>query len=354
MTQGQNTQLITVFGVGGVGKTTCSAALGLSLACKGKRVAVVTVDPAKRLANIMGIQSLSSKPQRVFDGFLSQSTGSLSALWIDSANVLEDIIRYHKEKFKDPDSIIQNRLFKILQSQLGGIEEYLGLEKIIELKQSGEFDVCILDTPPSKQGLDYLEAPKHLLNFLDEGVLGFFMQTPLSSGQSGLKNIFSRILGYGSEGLLLSFRKFLGDGFLTELAELLTTLSPLRSIFLKTADNSLAWFKSPDTQYALVSSQDPYPFEEIKRIEAALKLKISGARSHYIFNRCLPNIAPFLKELSNSATDAEKWLDGRFRQQIQTLPNISSYVPYISQNNLGVDSIKFIGDKILENWSIEP
>jgi anion-transporting ArsA/GET3 family ATPase len=350
----KETQLIAVFGVGGVGKTTTAAGLGLALAQKGYRVAVTTVDPAKRLAQIMGLKELTSKPQKVFVNELEQSTGSLHALWIDSAHVLEDLIRNHASLFKDVDSIIHNRLFKILQNQLGGIEEYLGLEKILELKNSKLYDYCILDTPPSRQGLDYLEAPEHLIKFLDEGVLKYFLGGVSTSDDRIGSGLFAKFFQMGSENALALFKKFLGSGFLTELAALLNALVPLRKVFLSTAVDSRAWFSNQNTRFLVVSTLENYPLEESIIIETALRRRFSHAKIGWV-------LIKFLTEEFRSTTFKNDWLNSVCRSQTQSLTVFlnssnhsqrepTTFIQPFDHQKLSAQNLSETGLEILKAW----
>ena len=126
-------QLLVVLGAGGVGKTTSAAALSLALADRGQKVVVITVDPAKRLAQALGLDALSDEPKVVAE--FPDSGGKLSALWLDSRVALDDLVRRHGASLGNAEKILRHRLFKIIQTQLGGIEEYLGIEKILSLGQ---------------------------------------------------------------------------------------------------------------------------------------------------------------------------------------------------------------------------
>jgi anion-transporting ArsA/GET3 family ATPase len=342
-----NSKLIAVFGVGGVGKTTTSASLGLALASQNKKVAIITVDPAKRLAQIMGLQSLSSKPQRVFKDTLNNSKGYLDALWVDSASVLEDIVLFHKSKFTNPESIIHNRLFKVLQSQLGGIEEYLGLEKLLELKNSGDYDYCILDTPPSQQGIDYLDAPRHIVQFLEEGVLKYFLSPSETSRPSSVKGFLSAAFSFGSENALTLFKKFLGESFLTELAELLTALSPLKSVFINTAEQSQLWFSDSSTKFLVISSLEKYPFEEAGRIRNQISNRFPDANTQFIYNKVLPHSLP--KQPWVATFPFDQWMKSKHQHQMTPNPN-DIKIPIFAQSELNSIKLLEIGEEIIKQW----
>jgi anion-transporting ArsA/GET3 family ATPase len=273
-----------VLGSGGVGKTTSSAALGLAQAKAGRKVAVITVDPAKRLAQVLGLKTLSNAPQLVKS---YDNGGQLSALWLDNQNALEELLRKHAAKLPGLDKLLGHRLFKIIQTQLGGIEEYLGVEKVVALGQSADFDLCILDTPPSKHALDFLEAPRHLLKFFDEGVLKVF----LNEGKSSDGGFFSRVFQSGTHQMIEIFKNFLGSVFLSELAELLNGLRPVRKIFTNTAETIESWVRLPSTHFIVVSLLEDYPLDEARLLKVELSSRGLKEPSLLVLNKCLPQIA---------------------------------------------------------------
>ncbi|MBS1983876.1 MAG: ArsA family ATPase, partial [Bdellovibrionales bacterium] len=279
-------QLIAVLGAGGVGKTTTAAALALGLAERGLRVAVITVDPARRLAQALGLESLSNSPREVTS---FANGGKLSALWLDARGAFEDLVRKYSSQPESAERILNNRLFKILQSQLGGIEEYLGVEKVLSLGRSGDFDVCVLDTPPSRHALDFLESPRHLIRFFDESVLRVFVKEDGAEEKSGF---FSKILRSGRQQAIEIFKNFLGKSFLAELGELLTNLKPVHKIFTETAEAIEEWVRLPRTRFVGVSLLEPYPLDEIRLLGLELSARELPELQMVVLNKCLPDAAP--------------------------------------------------------------
>lgn len=283
MKPSENIEMIAVLGAGGVGKTTSAAALGFAMAEDGRRVAVITVDPAKRLAQVLGLQALSNDAQRVRD---FPNGGMLDALWLDTKTALSELIQKHSSRLaENTPKIFSHRLFDVIQSQLGGIEEYLGVEKIVSLAESGKYDLLILDTPPSRHALDFLESPRNLLRFFDEGVLKVF----ISDDGGKQTNMFTKLLSATKNQALDLFKKFLGATFLSELASLLSALKPVHRIFVQTAETIEAWVASPQTKFLIVSVPEAYPCDEARLLQKELELRLRKSAHLFLLNRCMPD-----------------------------------------------------------------
>lgn len=278
------TRLIAVLGAGGVGKTTTAAALAAGLARDGLRTAVITVDPARRLAGVLGLESLGNDPREVFR---DANGGSMSALWLDSQTAFEELVRKHAPRAAD--KVLNHRLFKILQGQLGGVEEYLGVEKVLALGRSGDFDVCVLDTPPSRHALDFLDSPQHLLKFFDESILSYFLQDDAPDTQKGF---FARIVRSGRQQALDAFRGFLGKSFLGELANLLQEFRPVQEIFTDRARAIEGWTREESTRFVLVSTFDAYPLDEARLLADELETRGLPGQRLLVLNKTLPNETP--------------------------------------------------------------
>ena len=180
-------------GSGGVGKTTTSAAIAMGMAARGKRVAVVTIDPAKRLANALGLEALDNRPRRVGDAVFAEHgltlDGELWAMMLDPKATFDELIARHAPDAESRDRILQNRIYKQLSNALAGSQEYMAMERLFELHQEGRYDLLVLDTPPTRNALDFLEAPKRLTQFIEGRSLQMFMK-PTGLGM--------KLLGAGS------------------------------------------------------------------------------------------------------------------------------------------------------------
>ena len=163
--------LIIVCGSGGFGKTTTAAAIALELARLGGKTLVVTIDPAKRLADAMGLDHLSSVPAEVAD-----SSGNLSAMMLDAKATFDHLIEKYAPSKTIRDAILKNRIYKHMSESLVGSQEYMAMEAVCELSEEGDFKHIVLDTPPTHHALDFLASPQRLMNFLDEGVIDWFFK----------------------------------------------------------------------------------------------------------------------------------------------------------------------------------
>ena len=181
-------------GSGGVGKTTTSAAIAAGMARRGKKVAVLTIDPAKRLANSLGLPELGNEERRVPGDF---GDGELWAMMLDAKRTFDELIEWHAPDPETRDAVLGNRIYQELSNAVAGSQEYMAMEKLHELHQEGRYDLLVLDTPPTRNALDFLEAPRRLSTFIDSRSLQLFTMP----GRVGL-----RVLGRGT-GVVFSVMK---------------------------------------------------------------------------------------------------------------------------------------------------
>jgi anion-transporting ArsA/GET3 family ATPase len=150
-------------GTGGVGKTTTAAALAVAAARAGRRAVVVTIDPARRLADALGLEALTNEPTPVIGDW----PGELHAMMLDARQTFDDLVARYAEDAQQATSILENRLYQNLSGRLSGTQEYMAVEKLFELHETGDYDLIVVDTPPTRNALDFLEAPDRLARFLD-------------------------------------------------------------------------------------------------------------------------------------------------------------------------------------------
>jgi anion-transporting ArsA/GET3 family ATPase len=155
--------VIVCCGSGGVGKTTTAAALAVEAATRGRRACVVTIDPARRLADALGLGELTNEPRKV-DG---SWPGELWALMLDTKTTFDAIVTTYASSPEQAERIINNRLYRNISGALSGTQEYMAMEKLHELHSTGQFDVIVIDTPPTRNALDFLDAPRRITRFLD-------------------------------------------------------------------------------------------------------------------------------------------------------------------------------------------
>jgi anion-transporting ArsA/GET3 family ATPase len=358
-----NTKLISVLGAGGVGKTTCAAAISLALADDGLRCVVITVDPARRLAGALGLDSLNSEPQRVYN---SPTKGSTDALWLSQNQGLSELVNRRVSSNSQFAEVKNHRLFKIIESQLGGIEEYLGIERILSLAQSGNYDVCILDTPPSRHALDFFESPRHILRFFDDGVLRHFIRD--EDEEAKKTGFFSRILQKRGAEAFGIFRNFLGSTFVQELSTLLAQLKPVRDLLRETATSIESWLASDHSNLVLCSTVETYALRETTFLANAIREKKLRQSELLILNRCidpklpLNQIEDFVLEHPNSASAS--LLKQKAQIQKQRIDKSSAsftiwakstaLVPRLFFEEDSLDSLRSLGRTILDQWPNNP
>ncbi len=176
--------LVTV-GTGGVGKTTVSAALGLEAARRGKRVLVLTIDPAKRLADALGISELSHEPREL--ELPVAGGGSLAAMVLDTKRTFDELVMRFSPDVESRERILANPIYRNLTDTLAGSREYSAMAKLYQLYSDGDYDLIVLDTPPAKHALDFLETPRRLQGFLDSGFLKVLLHPAAAIGRTGFR-----------------------------------------------------------------------------------------------------------------------------------------------------------------------
>src|SRR5215213_9982650 len=154
-------RMVICAGSGGVGKTTTAAAVALGLAERGHKVAVVTIDPARRLANALGLDTLSNEPTQV----KADVEGELWAMMLDAKRTFDQLIEHLAPDERTRDEVFANRIYQQLSTAVAGSQEFTAIAKLYELDQEGDYDLLVLDTPPSRNALDFLEAPGRLTGF---------------------------------------------------------------------------------------------------------------------------------------------------------------------------------------------
>jgi anion-transporting ArsA/GET3 family ATPase len=250
-------QVIVCVGAGGVGKTTVSAALALGLAAGGKRVAVVTIDPARRLADALGLDELGNEPRLVdpsrFAGHGIEVEGELWAMMLDPKHTFDDLIEQLSPDERSRDEILANRIYQQLSSAVAGSQEFTAIAKLYELHASGRFDVLVLDTPPSRNALDFLDAPDRLLGFLEGKALRALL------APTGLA---ARVMGRGTGMLFGVLQKVTGVDLLADMSVFFRALGGLLDGFRQRAAAVKALLADPATTFLIVTSPRREPADE--------------------------------------------------------------------------------------------
>ncbi len=275
--------VIVTVGAGGVGKTTTAAAIALQGALRGKRVLCLTVDPAKRLAESFGFQEMPKEaaeiPKARFEAAGLHPKGTLSVTMLDVKSTFDDFVRRSTASPAAADRILQNRLYQYMSTSLAGTQEYMAMEKLAEVKSKGKYDLIVLDTPPTANALDFLDAPERLVDALDSAALKWFVMAFKSSGKFSLN-----ILAKGAALALQTIGKITGGDFLEQLAELVSELSVLFDSFRERAVEVQKTLRAPDVAFLLVTSPSPLSVREA--LYFADRLREAGIpRSGFIVNR---------------------------------------------------------------------
>jgi anion-transporting ArsA/GET3 family ATPase len=283
-------RIVVCAGAGGVGKTTVAAAVALGFAQQGERVLCITIDPAKRLADSLGLGSMSSEEQQVSTELFERAgltvSGSLTVLMLDTKRTFDDIVARHASSPEARDRILQNRIYNYVSTSLAGTQSYMAMEKVLLVRQDPRFDRIVLDTPPTSNALDFLDAPERLIEAIDSAAMRWLVQTFERSGRFSL-NLVARGVGLVLRGI----GRLTGKGFLEHLAEFVAELNQLFGGFRERAATVAQAFRSPDLSYLLVTSAAPAAIDEVSYFAA--RLREQGMRPDaVIVNRLQPNPEP--------------------------------------------------------------
>ncbi len=241
-------RVVICCGSGGVGKTTTSAALAIRFAYSGARVAVLTIDPARRLADSLSVGEIGNTAFPVPLTDLPPGA-TLHAMMLDSKRTFDDVVQRFAGGPDARDRILRNHYYRFVSTRLAGSHEYMAMEKLYELSVSGDYDVVVLDTPPSRHALDFLAAPEKMANLMDEGVMRWLV---LPASRGGW-----RMIEKGSEILAKVLRGMLGERTITDIAEFFSAFQSLWEGFRQRSIDVRALLRSPDTRFLLVTTPAP-------------------------------------------------------------------------------------------------
>jgi anion-transporting ArsA/GET3 family ATPase len=253
-------------GSGGVGKTTTSAAIALGMAAEGAKVAVVTIDPAKRLANALGLQELANEPRRVEPERLAGAgdpfRGELWAMMLDPKRTFDELIERVADDPERAEDIKRNRVYRELSTAVSGSQEFTAVAKLYELVRDGDFDLLVLDTPPSRNALDFLNAPGRLTSFLEGRALKAFIR-PTGLGM--------RVLGRGAAPLLGALRRVTGVDLIGDLTTFFGLLGGMTEDFSARARGVEEMLRAGTTAFVLVTSAQRTAIDEAIWFRRTLK-----------------------------------------------------------------------------------
>ena len=253
-------RILVACGSGGVGKTTTAAALALQAARSGRRVLACTIDPSRRLATSLGLNQLSSRPRAIDLSRLAPPLSRGGALWamvLDVKSTFDALVARYTPDAEARDRILGNRFYRHVSAALAGSHEYMAMEKLLELSEDERWDLVVLDTPPTRHALDFLEAPDRLMDFLDTSVLRWFLRPYFVAGRLTLK-VASRT---GGVALRLADR-FLGLKFLQDLSEFFLAFESMYDGFKQRAARVHSLLREPSSGFVMVAGPSPLALEE--------------------------------------------------------------------------------------------
>ncbi|GAB2773385.1 ArsA family ATPase [Streptomyces daliensis] len=246
------TRIVVCCGSGGVGKTTTAAALGVRAAERGRKVVVLTIDPARRLAQSMGLSELDNTPRKV-PGVDESAGGELHAMMLDMKRTFDEIVEAHADQDR-ARAILGNPFYQSLSAGFAGTQEYMAMEKLGQLRAQDTWDLIVVDTPPSRSALDFLDAPKRLGSFLDGRFIKLLMAPAKVGGKAGMK-----FVNLGMAGLSMftgALNKLLGAGLLSDVQTFVAAMDTMFGGFRTRADATYRLLQAPGTAFLVVAAPE--------------------------------------------------------------------------------------------------
>jgi anion-transporting ArsA/GET3 family ATPase len=242
-------RVLVCCGAGGVGKTTTAAALALRAAERGRKVVVLTIDPARRLAQAMGLTELDNVPRRVGD-IDARAGGELLAMMLDMKRTFDEIVEAHTDAGR-AEQILANPFYQSLSASFAGTQEYMAMEKLGQLRATGSFDLIVVDTPPTRSALDFLDASERLSRFLDGRVLRVLVAPTKAGGRA-----YTKLLTIGMGAVSNVLTKVVGTAVLADLSTFVASLETMFGGFRERAEATYRLLKSPGTSFVVVAAPE--------------------------------------------------------------------------------------------------
>ncbi|MGE5763732.1 MAG: ArsA family ATPase [Mycobacterium leprae] len=243
------TRIVVCCGSGGVGKTTTAAALALRAAERGRCAVVLTIDPARRLAQSMGLTELDNTPRRVAS-IDEAAGGQLHAMMLDMKRTFDEIVEAHADPVR-AQQILANPFYQSLSSSFAGTQEYMAMEKLGQLRRTGNWDLIVVDTPPSRSALDFLDAPKRLGTFLDGRLIRLLLAPARAGGKAYLK-LISVSVGVFTNILV----KIIGAQLLKDVQTFVAALESMFGGFRERAEGTYRLLQAPGTAFVVVATPE--------------------------------------------------------------------------------------------------
>ena len=285
----KNHRIVVCAGSGGVGKTTTAATIALWGALQGRRAIVMTIDPARRLADSLGVGPIGNTPVEVpaqVMGTLGRAVpGSLSAMMLDQKGSWDELVERHVPNPEARARILQNRFYQQLSQSFAGSQEYMAVEQLGELDASGRYDLIVVDTPPTQHALDFLEAPERLLAFLDKKIVKWFVRPSFSAGWSTLRTM-NRTVGF----LLHKIEDATGVSALADVTDFFSAMTGLFEDFEPRVQRVTQLLRDPRTAFVLVAGPDEQVLDQADYLAAQMAARGMPLKG-VVMNRIHPHVA---------------------------------------------------------------
>lgn len=260
-------RMLVCVGSGGVGKTTVAAALALAAAQRGRHTLCLTIDPARRLANSLGLESMPTEqvtiaPEWLQEHGVSIGDGSLTVMMLDTKRTFDELVRSHAKTEASRERILNNRLYEYISRHLAGTQSYMAMEKVLMVELDESYDTIVLDTPPMYHALDFFEAPERMVEVIDSPALRGLVQAIQTSGRFSL-NVVARSIG----AVLRTIGRITGGVLLEEMAELVAAMNELFGGFQDRANQVLEQMQSPRFGYIAVSTPASLIWSEVENLD---------------------------------------------------------------------------------------
>lgn len=286
----QHQEVVVCCGSGGVGKTTLSATLGLRGAQLGRNVVVLTIDPAKRLADSLGIGELSNSAQKV--PLPTEYTGKLDAMMLDVGEALNTLVHQNANSQEQIDQILNNSIYQQLSHTLGGGQEYGAMERLYQIHSEQTYDLIILDTPPSQNAIDFVMAPINMKEFFSQSVLRFLLLGGKNSSRQWSRNLLQK----GGNLTLKLLEKLTGFQFIKDLSDFLLSFQGMYESFRVQAQHVSDLLSHSSTSFLIITGPEEqliHESEELIRKITEFRLPLAGV----LINKCYPKIEKLQKRL---------------------------------------------------------
>ncbi len=341
-------EVVVVSGPGGVGKTTASAAIALSEARRGRKVLVLTIDPARRLAGALGLDCFESEARRVpletIFPDTAQNGGSLDAMMLDVKAEWDSVMHRYAPTPDAPVHILQNRLYQYISDNLVGAQEFMAMERLHFLHSQGKYDLIVLDTPPTKHALDFLEAPRKLFQFLEDGT---FVKVFIESGRGGRM----RLLKIGTSAVFAVLEPIIGKNMIGDIREFVGTLEGYYEGFRTRARATNDLLRSEKTLFFLVTAPTPLALSETRYFHEKLveaQIPFGG----FLFNRVHGHSSlsetdrKFASHLFGDSEERARLL-GRVEGDQQLGPDWARLVGSLGANFMNLETLAEVEEKKL-------